>query len=1281
MVSPGYQPGADKTNTPDKHSDLQNSPDGSLAPNVYYEPVPRIPCTLGMKAPISRSGSVPEFPNNPYHMYLGANMPGSKESSHLKMWRYRFASTLNLALLIFLFSVSWIGLPQARAQAVYGSIFGTVTDNTGAVISGATVTVVDVSKGTSVTTQSNATGDYRVDHLIPDTYRVSAEMTNFQKSTVSDVIVYADTAPKVNLTLQIGTASTTVEVQGAPPVLETDRADVSTVLNSRAVEDLPNLQRNFTSFELLTPGTTYIGWSVGQSTNPQESQQIEVNGQLPFATGYELDGTDNQEPIQGVAVINPNLDAVSEMKVTSQNYDAEFGKAVGGLVTGQTRSGANAIHGSAFDYRRSDATQARDPFTQIGPNSIPSFLHNQFGGSIGGPIKKDKIFFFGDYQGLRERTGTTILTTVPTATAHTTCTSGGTCDLSDYLNPALGGGPALQAWNPGNVNPFPASGVFTPPTPTMFTNNMIPAADLSAPAVTLISEMPMPNFGNGNIFDNYTAAGSGGFNTNQFDVRVDDQISDKFHTFGRYTLFKSSLTGAPIFGAAGGEGFGLGNIAGTDTGLDQSIAAGGDYALSSKWLTDFRFGWFHVHLNDQGPGYNQPLGTGIGITGVNQAPVSITGGLPQFNVSVPSNGANGSSVVTYGTTTNAYLQTESQFQGVNNWTRVIGNHNVKFGADIRFALNHLIGVNNNNLLSGQFNFPSSVTSGGASSGGLGFATFLLGDSGSFLRTEIANTNAAERQKRMFYYVQDQWRASHAVTLSYGLRWELYFPESVAGKGQGGLLNLNTGNVQIAGYGPYGNNMNVAMQYNHVAPRLGVAWQVRQNTVLRAGYGRVYGMGWSGDTFGEVLTFSYPTAFVQDNTPPNINYWAVQLNGPYGPAVAPFPSIPANGNFALPNNIQLPTRPLTMRIPTLDAWNLTVEQQLPGSTTLQIGYVGSHGVHNMFDSSNQANPNQQTIAGFDCTAPVGCTPPIDPNTGAPYTLNERQPYFDGTAQQLLGVNFGHPFGWTQTFRYNANQASTSYNALQVVLQKRFSHGFQLLSHYTFSHALAHESDYFFMGPSLDYGNSYYNRRQVFVTSGNWDLPFGHNQPWGNKVSGWMNQVISGFSLNGNLTWEGGLPFTPSYQLCTQDQDIDGQGGTMCRPSLAPGAHVSLGTGPFNPITHSVSYFTPVSTLTYGGQIEGPFMRPFSGTFGSLGRNSLWGPGLINTDLALSKKFFIRENLALQFMVQAFNIFNHPNLGQPSGCVDCGTSSGLITDIVASQDGTTMRRLQFAARVQF
>ncbi len=740
----------------------------------------------------------------------------------------------------------------AQAQEVYGSIYGTVTDPSGAVIPNADVTVTDIAKNTNFETHSDAVGDYRVDHLIPDTYKVTVSATNFSTATVPSVILYANTAPKVDVKLQAGAASSTVEVTAAAPLLETDRADVSTILNPRAVSNLPNLNRNFTEFELLTPGTSYIGWNVSQATNPQQSEQIEVNGQLPFATGYELDGTDDQDPVIGVAVINPNLQSVSEMNVISQDYQAEFGKAVGGLVMAQTKSGSNNLHGSAFEYRRSDAQQARDPFTQNAPSPltgkyIPSFMFNQFGGTIGGPIKHDKLFFFGDYQGLREKSGITVVTTVPTLTAETTCTSGGNCDLSDYLNSALEGGPIYQAYDPES-NPSGATGR------TPFAGNIIPAGRLSAPAVNLMKLMPAPNNGS-NIIDNYIASGYGPFNTDQFDVRIDDQvIAGKFHAFARYTRFDSDLTGAPFFGGAGGDGFGVGDIAGTDTAVDQSVAAGGDYALSTNWLTDFRFGWFRIGLSDQGPDYNQPLGTNLGIPGVNQAPLSLNGGLPQFDINIPNNGSNGGASLVFGTTTNQFLQTEDSFQGVNNWTRVIGNHEVKFGADIRYATNNILGLNNNEVRSGDFNFLAS-TSQGPSTLGLGWASFLLGDVNSLNRTETASTTAASHEWRMFYYGQDTWRATQKLTVNYGVRWDQYFPEAVNGTGEGGLLDLNTGDVRIAGYGGYGDNLNVAMEWTHVTPRLGIAYQAMRNTVIRAGYGREYGMGWSGDIFGEVLAWT------------------------------------------------------------------------------------------------------------------------------------------------------------------------------------------------------------------------------------------------------------------------------------------------------------------------------------------------------------------------------------------------------------------------------------------
>src|SRR6202795_5215233 len=296
---------------------------------------------------------------------------------------------------------------SASAQAVYGSILGTITDPSGAAVAGAKVTVTDERKGTSDTTTTNDSGNYSVTHLIPDTYTVRVEGQGFKSLEFKDVIVNADSGVDVNGQFQVGSASEQVEVTAEAPQLKTDRADVAVEFNEKYVEDLPILNRNFTSFELLSPGTQKLAWGHAATENPQGSQQIFVQGQHFSGTAYELDGTDNQDPILGIIVVNPNLDAVTETKFALQNYDAEFGKAVAGVVTAQTKSGSNDIHGSGFWFRRTDATQARDPFTQYAEDPItgrfiPSSRWQQFGGTVGGPIVKDKLFFFGDFQGTRQ---------------------------------------------------------------------------------------------------------------------------------------------------------------------------------------------------------------------------------------------------------------------------------------------------------------------------------------------------------------------------------------------------------------------------------------------------------------------------------------------------------------------------------------------------------------------------------------------------------------------------------------------------------------------------------------------------------------------------------------------------------------------------------------------------------------------------------------------------------------------------------------------------------------
>src|SRR5579859_6268388 len=297
------------------------------------------------------------------------------------------------ALVLAVFAcASVLLIVPASAQSVYGSIFGTVSDKSGAVIPNATVTVTDEAKGTVFNVTSNGSGDYSVPHLIPDVYDLKVVAKGFKPFETKGIQVLADTAPRIDRTMDVGSdTGTTVEVNAdAVPLLKTEKADVATVFDQQQVSSLPVGDQNFTNLQLLVPGAQLLGWSHAADENPQGSQQIQVDGQAFGGTAFELDGTDNQDPILGIIVINPAMDAVTETKITTQNYDAELGKAVSAVVTAQTKSGTNTYHGSAYDFRTGNANLAHDPYSQQpGPNAIPAGLKNRFGGSIGGPAIKD----------------------------------------------------------------------------------------------------------------------------------------------------------------------------------------------------------------------------------------------------------------------------------------------------------------------------------------------------------------------------------------------------------------------------------------------------------------------------------------------------------------------------------------------------------------------------------------------------------------------------------------------------------------------------------------------------------------------------------------------------------------------------------------------------------------------------------------------------------------------------------------------------------------------------
>ncbi len=529
-------------------------------------------------------------------------------------------SALAAAAALSLLSTLWA--PKAFGQAVFGSIAGTVTDPSGATVPNAKVTVIDQAKGTTDQSTTNESGNYNVTHLIPDSYTVRIEAPGFKVIEFKDIVVSADTAQRIDGQFQVGSTSEEVQVTAEAEQLKTDRADVSIEFNEKYVEDLPIMNRNFTSFELLSPGTQkMVGWSHAATENPQGSQQIFVNGQHFSGTAFELDGTDNQDPILGIIVVNPNLDAIQETKIDLQNYDAEFGKALGGVVTVQTKSGSNDFHGEGFWFRRTDATAARDPFTQYAPNPItgkfiPSDRWQQFGATLGGPIIKNKLFFFGDYQATRETNGTTNLLTVPTTTVQSTCNPAtnttGFCDLSQYLNVEQGGSTTLGILGGQVFKPVPGDGGLGR---VAYANNQVPIADISPQAANILALFPAPT--NSELFNNYVASGSGSYKQNSFDTRIDFAAAPTVQIFGRFSLDYFNVAGKGSYGALEGVGFGPGGLSGSSITHNYSLASGVTKTFSPTLLADFRFGYFKYNPIASKPDVGATPMTSVGIPNAN----------------------------------------------------------------------------------------------------------------------------------------------------------------------------------------------------------------------------------------------------------------------------------------------------------------------------------------------------------------------------------------------------------------------------------------------------------------------------------------------------------------------------------------------------------------------------------------------------------------------------------------------------------------------------------------
>ena len=537
-----------------------------------------------------------------------------------------------------------------------------------------------------------------------------------------------------------------------------------------------------------------------------------------------------------------------------------------------------------------------------------------------------------------------------------------------------------------------------------------------------------------------------------------------------------------------------------------------------------------------------------------------------------------------------------------------GNHQIKFGADIRYAMNLRVPSDNNRT--GEYNFSPQGTSkpdatGNTPVGGLDIATFLLGDVTSFARY-VTNPalpsagSAAERQRRWFFYGQDTWRATSKLTVNYGLRWEIYFPETVNAKGNGGFANImdngGAGGIRVAGFGKYSLSGSIDNNYKAFAPRLGIAYQVTPKSVVRMGYGRSYDIGVFGSNFGHTVTQNLPVLLKQNFDASNVNSSAsgnvTQLfsldAGPNSvPAIDPataFPAIPADGFIPLSSSLSgTHIRPTRQVLPTVDAWNATLQHQFTNTVSLEVSYVGSKGTHGFAGNGPNYDINPPSIENYNQLNPV---------TGKTFTQNQRRPLC-GTVDPVTGncSRFGYGLG-----NYYGNDAASTYNAFQVKADKRFSQGLQFLAHYTYSHADNYNDAYYAVDHKIAWGPVDFARNQVFVVNTVYELPFGKGKSYMGNVSRAMDFVVGGWQLSNTTNWSSGLPWTPSFNECGSEEDVN-----VCRPNKGSSS-LNLGVGPLDPVAHTRYYFKPVPNIVTN---PGVFTDPGVGNLGNVGRNPTMG----------------------------------------------------------------------------